>query len=85
MKIADGSSLYHVTDGETLNSLILQHAQSFQINTLLNHRPRLLSYLGDTTITVDTTDDLVVATSVLVTSIVSSLTSLHIERFVSRC
>ena len=55
MKITDGSSLYHVTDGETLDSLIL----------------------GDTTVTVDTTNNLVVTTTVLVTSVISSLASLY--------
>jgi hypothetical protein len=54
LEITDSSSFNHVTDSETLDSLIL----------------------GDTTVTVDTTNNLVVATTVLVTSVISSLASL---------
>lgn len=55
MEIADSSGFNHVTDGETLDGLIL----------------------GDTTETVDTTNILVVTTTVLVTSVISSLASLY--------
>jgi hypothetical protein len=54
LEITDSSSFNHVTDSETLDSLIL----------------------GNTTVTVDTTNNLVVATTVLVTSVISSLASL---------
>ena len=57
MNITDSSSFNHVTDSETLNSLVL----------------------GDTAVTVDTTDKLGVSTSVLVTSVISSLGGLQIE------
>jgi hypothetical protein len=55
LKITDSSSFYHVTDGETLDGLILRN----------------------TTVAVDTTNNLVMATTVLVTSVISSFTGLN--------
>jgi hypothetical protein len=57
LEITDSSSFNHVTDGESLDGLIL----------------------GNTTETVETTNILVVATAVLVTSVISSFTGLHFE------
>jgi hypothetical protein len=61
LKITDSSSFYHVTNGETLDGLIL----------------------GDTTVTVDTTNNLVMATTVLVTSVISSFTGLCKKKIIN--